>query len=296
MKNLLILGASGFAGKNLYEFLKRYDNEYSIDTPSSSELNLLDEKSVVDYLTEKKYDAIINAAVCNPRRLSYNNKLSELDCDLRMYYNLEKCSELYGKMLYFGSGAEYDKRFPIVNVSEDDIARSIPTTDYGFAKYVIGRNIENSRNIYNFRIFGLFGKYENWKTTFISGACCKALKGLPITIRQNTVFDYLHIDDFCRAVKWFIDADPKYHTYNVTSGKKIDLLTIAKKVLEISGIDVPIYVCKEGYGNEYTASNERLMNESEQFLVTDIEEGIQKLLVYYESILNEVELIDLLYQ
>lgn len=296
MKNLLILGANGFAGKNLYEFLKCFDNEYSIDVPSSSELNLLDEKSVIDYLSVKKYDVIVNAAVCNPRRASYNNKLSELDCDLRMYYNLEKCSDLYGKMLYFGSGAEYDKRFPAASVSEEDIGKSIPTTDYGFAKYIIGRSIENSKNIYNLRIFGLFGKYENWKTTFISGACCKALKGLPITIRQNVFFDYLYIDDFCKIVKHFIDNDTEHHTINLSSGSRIDLVSIAQTVKKVCKSDVPVYICKDGLANEYTASNKRLISELGGFEYIDFEKAVFDLSEYYKKIINDVDILSLLYQ
>lgn len=295
MKYILLLGGNGFVGRNLREhFSARKDVE--IVAPSSKELNLLDEESVYRYLNKKYFDVIINAAVCNRLRTSAIRDQSEIEQDLRMYFNLEKYSNLYGKMLYFGSGAEYDKTKDICSVKETDLPHGIPTTEYGLAKYVIGQHIETTDNIYNFRIFGLFGKYENWRTTFISGACCKVLKGLPITIRQNTVFDYLYIDDFCKAVDWFIDNEPIYHTYNVTSGKKIDLLTIAKTILEISRTDVPIYVCKEGYGKEYTASNERMLGEIRNFKITLFSESLPMLLAYYKEIINEIDLYSLLYQ
>lgn len=295
MKYILLLGGNGFVGRNLREhFSARKDVE--IVAPSSKELNLLDEESVYRYLNKKYFDVIINAAVCNRLRTSAIRDQSEIEQDLRMYFNLEKYSNLYGKMLYFGSGAEYDKTKDICSVKETDLPHGIPTTEYGLAKYVIGQHIETTDNIYNFRIFGLFGKYENWRTTFISGACCKVLKGLPITIRQNTVFDYLYIDDFCKAVDWFIDNEPIYHTYNVTSGKKIDLLTIAKTILEISRADVPIYVCKEGYGKEYTASNERMLGEIRNFKITLFSESLPMLLAYYKEIINEIDLYSLLYQ
>lgn len=294
-KQVLLLGGNGFVGKNLKEYLSARD-DIIIDAPSSKELNLLDEISVYRYLTQTHFDVVINAAVCNRLRSSANMDKSEIEQDLRMYFNLEKYSDLYGKMLYFGSGAEYDKTKDICSVKETDLPNGIPTTEYGLAKYIIGQHIEKSDNIYNFRIFGLFGKYENWRTTFISGACCKAMKGVPITIRQNTVFDYLYIDDFCRAVEWFIDNTPFYHTYNVTSGQRIDLLTISKTILEISGVDVPIYVCRDGYGNEYTASNERFLNEVNDFKITSFNKSVELLLDYYKGILNEIDLYSLLYQ
>ncbi len=55
------------------------------------------------------FDVVINAAVCNKLRTSAKADKSEIEQDLRMFFNLEKYSNLYGKMLYFGSGAEYDK-------------------------------------------------------------------------------------------------------------------------------------------------------------------------------------------
>lgn len=195
----------------------------------------------------------------------------------------------------FRSGAEYDKRFPICSVTEDDIGRSIPFNDYGLAKYIIGKNIDRSRNIYNLRIFGLYGKYENYGTTFISGACCKALKGLPISIRQNVYFDYLYIDDFCRIVKCFVDKESKYHTYNVTSGTKVDLKSLAAFVKKVSGSDVPVIVCRDGLANEYTADNSRMRSELGDFRFTSAVDGINHLYDYYREIRNDIDLMKLLY-
>lgn len=295
MKKLLILGGNGFAGRNLREYLSQFPAEYIIDSPSSSELDLLDEIKVHDWLAHGNYDVVVNAAIANPRRSSFAVDHSELECDLRMFCNLERCSGLFGRMLYFGSGAEYDKRNPICSVAESDIGRSIPVTQYGLAKYIIGRNIENSRNIYNLRIFGLYGKYENYATTFISGACCKALNGIPISIRQNVFFDYLYIDDFCRIVKHFVDNVPEYHTYNATSGTRVDLVALAETVKRISEADVKIYVCRNGLANEYTADNSRLRSELVDFKFTPAEDGIRKLYTYYRENKNNIDLMKLLY-
>ncbi len=296
MKKILLLGSSGFIGLNIKEYLINFKEEYQLFTPSSRDLDLTKESMVYDYLKEYKFDVVIHAAVCNPRRLAEGTIYHELDSDLRMFFNLERYHELFGKMLYFGSGAEYDKSENISSVNETVLGNGVPKNEYGLAKYIIGKQIEQSRNIYNLRIFGLYGKYENWRTTFISGACCKAIKNLPITIRQNVYFDYLYIDDFCNLVKWFIDNKPNYHTYNMCSGKKIDLLSIAEKVKSISGKDIPIYVCKEGFAKEYTADNQRLLLETSNTIFIDIDLGIQLLYRYYESISKDINIIDLLYQ
>ena len=145
------------------------------------------------------------------------------------------------------------------------------------------------------RIFGLFGKYENWKTTFISGACCKALKNLPITIRKNVYFDYVFIDDFVRIVEWFIDHEPKFHEYNICSGKKYSLIELANYVKNVSKKEVPIIVCQEGLAKEYTGSNVRLLNEIKELSFTGIEDAIKDLYCYYQSIEEQIDLMSLLY-
>ncbi len=57
---ILITGAGGMVGKNICEHPAAHD--YAMLTPSSSELNLLSEVSVTDYLTKHKPDMIIHAA------------------------------------------------------------------------------------------------------------------------------------------------------------------------------------------------------------------------------------------
>ena len=293
---VLILGASGFVGRNLKEYLERFDT-YELLCPRRSELDLLEESAVSEYLRAHRPDVVIHAAVCrNPNYFRSESPKTELEQDLRMFFNLEKHHDLFGKMLCFGSGAELDKRADIRSAKEGEYPNGVPANDYGLAKYIIGKTVESSENLYNLRLFGLFGKYENWRTTFISGACCKAIKGLPITIRQNVVFDYLYIDDFCPIVRWFVEHEPKYHCYNIASGRKIDLLTIAETVKELSGNDVPVYVCREGLGNEYTADITRLKTELPGFSVEDFSGSARKLYEYYRGIETQIDLLSLLYQ
>lgn len=292
MKKILIIGASGFIGRNLCEY---FADKYDVYAPTSKELNAIDETEVQKYLSKHLFDVVIHSGIYNPRTDAGKNINKELEYDLRMYYNFEKYQSLYGKMLYFGSGAEYDKRKDIRSVKETDSGNGVPTTDYGFAKYIIGQSIENGKNIYNLRVFGLFGKYENWKAAFISNACCKAVKGVPITIRQNVRFDYLYIDDFCEIIEWFIEHTPKYKTYNIVSGKKVDLKSIAEKVVEISKKNIPIYICKAGFGKEYTADNSRMREETGIFL-SELDESITQLYRWYEKHEGEMDLESLLYQ
>lgn len=295
MKKLLILGGTGFLGANVFENLEHL-NKYSIYLPTSRELNLLDENSVDEYLGKHRFDVVFDFAVYGDAIDKTKEAGKILEYNLRMFLNLQKNSHLFGKLYFTGSGAEYDKRYPIEEITEDQYGQKIPVDQYGLMKYTVNQIIEKSSNIYNLRLFGIFGKYEYWPTKFISNICCKAIKGLPITIRQNVYFDYLWIEDFCKIIEWFINHEPKCHSYNVVSGKRIDLYTLAKKVVQISGKDLPIYVCKEGFANEYTAGNQRLLDEIGNFQYTSLDESIKCLYQWYEERQDNIDIYSLLYQ
>ena len=148
-------------------------------------------------------------------------------------------------------------------------------------------------NVYNFRLFGIFGKYEIWQRRFISNAICKAIYGFPITIRQNTKFDYLFIDDLCKMVAYFIENKMKYQNYNATSGRIYELYELAQIVKETVGLDYPIFVAKDGYGLEYTSRNDRIMSEC-KIGIQDISASITSLSDWYQSnkkILIKMELL-----
>ena len=290
---ILITGASGFVGRNVKEYL---ENKLDLDiyAPSSKELDCIDEIAVRKYLTQYKFDVVLHFAVYGDGIDRAKDGSKVLEYNLRMFLNFANYSTLFGKMIYTGSGAEYDKRYDISMAVEDEIGKTIPIDQYGLMKYTIGKIIDESNNIYNLRLFGIFGKYEYWQTKFISNLCCKAIKGLPLSIRQNCKFDYLWIDDFCRMLERFIYIkEPIYHTYNAVRGKPIELVALANMIQNIS--DNKIFICRKGYANEYTASNKRIISEIPDFEYTDMRESIKALFDYYLEHNNDIDILSLIY-
>lgn len=294
MKKVLLIGGSGFIGRNILEYFRDSD-KYSIVAPSSKELNILDEDNVTKYLKDNYFDIILNFAIYGDGIDKTKDGTKMLEYNLRMFLNFEKNSHLFGKMYYAGSGAEYDKRFNIIDVREEDEGKSIPIDQYGLMRYTVDKIIRASSNIYNLKIFGIFGKYEQWERRFISNCCCRAIKGLPLTIRKNLYFDYLYVEDFCIILEKLMDITPNEHSINVTRGEKIDLYSIAKMVREISNKKLDIFVCEEGLGNEYTACNSKLLCEIGEFKYTDIKDAIIQLYRWYEVNEKEIAITKLLY-
>ena len=108
--------------------------------------------------------------------------------------------------------------------------------------------------------------------------------------------DARKIDDFFSFLSWFINNTPRYHSYNIVSGRRTDLLSLANMVKQLAGSEVPIYVCRPGFANEYTASNKRLIEEYGVLKLTEFKVSIQKLINYYKSIEKDIDLYSLLYQ
>lgn len=278
MKNLLLTGGSGFVGSHLKSYLEK---NYQVFAPSSRDLDPSDFLKLESFLKENNIDLVIHSA--NHSDLKENN----FYINLQMCYNLEKLSDKVEKILYFGSGAEFDKRLPLSMVKESDFGRSVPVQEYGFYKYIFNQRARSSKNIYNLRLFGIYGWGEDYLSKFISNLCAKAVFDLPLTIRQDCLFDFLYIDDLFPVVDYALEQDLKYHDYNVSTGIPVKLTEIAKMVQEISGKELGITVLNAGMNLEYTADCSRLTEEM-SFQCRTLEEGLRALygmfLEYRESL------------
>ncbi len=284
MKRILLTGAGphGFIGRNIAPPLRE---KYTLFTPSSKELNLTEYDAVAKYLDDNRIDTVVHGAA---QSLIHTGPEDVMLHDLQMFFNLDKLSKQLDKILYFGSGAVFDKRLPVSMVTEDDVGRSIPADYYGLNKYIMTLHARNSANIYNLRLFGIFGKYEHWQSKFISNLCCKAVYGLPLTVRQNCMFDFLYIEDLAPIVIWFLENTPRYHDYNVCTGRPVDLVSIAETVRDVSGKALPIQVAADGWNKPYTADNKRLISEMGPLALHDNKEAIRELYEYYQKNQNNI--------
>jgi len=77
-------------------------------------------------------------------------------------------------------------------MKENHFGNYIPEDDYGLYKYLMTEHTLLNNKIINLRLFGVFGKYEDWRIRFISNACCKAVHNLLITIKKDAVYDYIY--------------------------------------------------------------------------------------------------------
>lgn len=278
---ILITGGSGFLGKNIVEQRRK---NYRILFPTHKELDLTNTQAVDNYF--KKYGSFHTVVHCSNvgGKRNDSNFKDILPINLRMFFNLVRNKNKFKKMIHIGTGAEYDKSRPLIEVKETDFGKHIPKDDHSFYKYICSKYIEQSKDdIYSLKLFGIFGKYEDYRIRFISNIICKYIFKKPLAIIQNAFFDYLYIDDFMKILDYFITKKPKYRTYNVSSGKRSELLTIAKKINKLSNYSLPIIVNKKGLNKEYTSNNSRLRHEIREIKFTKIDDSIKELYNWHKK-------------
>lgn len=281
MKKILLTGASGFVGGNALLNLR---HKYNVLAPTRKELDLRDYNQVKKYLETNNFDVVIHFASPSPARVENTDTFEHLFEDsLRIFANFYSLRDLFGKMIYSGSGAEYDKKRDICLIKESEIGEFLPNDAYGLSKYLINELAKTTTNIYNLRIFACYGPNESAEK-FISHAIQCCLDGKAITIRQDCYFDYLYIDDYIKYLIYFIENTPKYHDYNATSGIRIKLSAIAQIVNNLMENPKAIEINSLGLNKEYTADNSRIALETGITDLTSITEGIKKLIEWKSKV------------
>jgi len=286
-KTILITGSTGFVGKNLADSFR---NKYRLLLPNHYELDLLNKKDVQFYFqAHDEIDTIIHCANYGGNRKTTPLPGQTLNENLRMFFNLVENKEQYSRLINLGSGAEYNKYRNLWGIKETEFGKHIPPDEYGFSKFIISNYIEKRMNMYSLRIFGLFGKYEEYEYRFISNAIVKNLLHMPITIRQNVRFSWLYVDDLVKIIDEFINLLPNHYDYNLTPPETTDLITIAETINSLSDYPSEIIVENKGYNFEYSGNNERLRKCMPDTSFTPMKTAIQEMFEYYIGILPDIE-------
>lgn len=277
---LLVTGGSGFIGRNIKE--SYLAQKYEVVAPGRAELDCSDDDSVAAFFAKSSYDVVIHSAA-KPGHRNADDTSHLFLTNSRMLMNLLKYQDRWGKLINMGSGAIYDMRHYQPKMSESYFGTHIPKDEHGYNKYIFGKMLPALTNVYDFRIFGIFGKYEDYAIRFISNAIAKAVFGLPITLRQNRMFDYLYINDLMPVLDHFVTHSPAEQSFNVTPDKAIGLLDLAELVKRISGQPIDIQVAQPGLGMEYSGDNSLLRREIPDLRFTPIETAVQELYNWYHA-------------
>lgn len=271
MKTALLTGSTGFVGHNVIDILRQ---DYQLLTPRRAELDLRSLNSVQHYFDTHQIDVVFHCANPNPVKNAAEDSADRMtDDSLRIFLNLYACREQYEKMIYLGSGAEYNKQLEICNIREEDCFRSPPGDSYGLTKYTMNLLASQSENIYNLCLFACYGPGDH-PSKFITHCIRCCLSGQPVTIRQDCKFDYIHVWDLGRMMSWMGTHPLQHHMYNVSGCEHAMLSDIAREVCKQMQVQSPVEILSPGLNREYTANGQRFWTESQLPLPMSLRAGI----------------------
>jgi UDP-glucose 4-epimerase len=281
---ILLTGGNGFIGRNLLAYLRR---NHEVLAPGRAELDASDPTALDEWFSSHEVDAVVHGAV-RPGHRNVPDPAGQLWTNLRMFFGLMRNAHRFGRLVFLSSGAVYDIAEAQDRVSEQALGRSLPGDEHGLSKYVIAQYLDQlhrsrTADVVELRLFGVFGKYEDYAIRFVSNAICKTLFDLPITLRQNRTFSYLYVDDLGPIVERFLAGPHAEAAYNVVPDSTDDLIDLAERVRARSGKDVPIVVGAPGSGLPYCGVNDRLRREMPEVTFTPVDVAVSSLYDWYAS-------------
>ena len=259
---IAVVGAKGFVGNSLYEFLV---NQHSVVPVSRENLDVLDPAAVQQFVEKNQFDVIINAAAT----MKDNFSLHDTRNNLGLFMNFHRCRLSFGKFINLGSGAEFDRTRNIHNAESNEIFQVVPTDSYGFGQNIKSRICFETDNFYTLRIFNCFGSGELETRLFPQFLSC----GDTFSIQNDRYFDFFSIQDLCLVVEYFAITDNLLHKdINCVYQNKFLISEVIKKFSQIKNKSAKIVVDSTS-NNNYTGNGDKL--ESLKLNLFGLEEGFK---------------------
>ena len=141
---------------------------------------------------------------------------------------------------------------------------------------------QNEPNVFNLRLYGVFGKYEDENRRFLSVCCNSILGKKPIEIWDNIKFDYLWVNDLVNIVKWFIEHNPRYKDYDICTSNPIHLSDWADTLMHLVKEKTEV-ILNRNLQRIYSGDNSRFLEEC-PFVFSQPEESLRNLYAYYKNL------------
>ena len=268
---VLITGCNGFLGK---EMIRYFSKNHTVIPTNRETLDPTKIGSVASFFRNNTVDIVIHTAVKGGKR-THKDCISDLYENIKMFDNLSFFSNDYKALFNFGSGAEFDRIKNIHLAHETDIYGSLPTDYYGLSKNLITRRVNDlNSNIYNLRLYGCFGFFEEEQRLFRS-IFNKISKSEPIEIHQDKYMDYFYAQDVGKVIEYLsnnLNQSIK-KDYNLCYEKKYRLSELSFKIKSLTNHKQDVIINNTDLGFSYTGSNDRLAKL--KIDLTGLDKGIE---------------------
>lgn len=268
MKKALIIGGAGFVGNYLMDYLKKEYGWSVAVTKMESEviqkenidiydLDILDKDAIVKVLYLVKPDYIFHLAAQSSVGLSWKNPGMTIDVNIKGSINLLEAIKKWGgtpRILMIGSGEEYGHiSKESIPIQEETILH--PGNIYAATKAcqnMLGKIYSDAyqMEIIMVRAFNHIGPAQS--PIFVISDFCKQVAEIEKAQRHPVIQvgnlsayrDFTDVRDVVAAYTLLMEKGKSGETYNVGSGKAIQIQTILEEILQLSSVEIKIEVDK----------------------------------------------------
>ena len=241
LDKVIVLGATGFIGRNIYNHLTEKNN-LIVEGYSSKNCNLLDPSHVNELFNadNSKTTVIICSAIPRMKEDSWEAMLK----NITIIYNLT--SSVHTKdlrsVIFISSVDIYGNNLPGKPIDEDTMPN--PIGFYGLSKYISERILQSfQKDFYPvtcLRMPGIYGPDDSYKS-IIGKFINKALNRETIEIygEGRVKRDYVDIRDIYKVTDFFV-KNPYTGVVNVATGRSISIKDIVLVISSMVNIKVTV--------------------------------------------------------
>lgn len=243
---ILVTGGNGYVSRNISNKLRNVGHD--VLSPYRQELDMTNLDEVKRYFDIHQPEAVVHSASTG----GYRDKPDThevLIVNVKMFDSLTQVVTTPRiPIVFYTSGADFDRRKSIEKVFEDEVIRRYPIDPYGLAKNLIVRQIlqkdSELRYMNIVRIFAVFNEDEA-DFRFIKQSILNVKSGLPIIIHQNRQMDFIYMDDLFTLTEHFLKTPKTHQHINASYRQKVTLLDIANIICKYTAHLNPRIVIKD---------------------------------------------------
>ena len=314
MKKILILGSSGFLGKNLSLFFKSnkkikcygtyYKNYPKIlkNKIILKKVNLKNEKEVNNLFKNIKPDILIQAAATTSGAKDIVSKpYIHVNDNAIINSIITKASFDYGvkHFIFFSCTVMYKASNKFLKETDFNANEQMYPNYFGagWMKVFVEKLCEFYSRISDTKftiirhsnIYGPYDKYDLEKSHVFGATIAKVMKSKENIIiwgEGSETRDLLHIDDLINFVNFAIKKQKKqFDIFNVGSSRNISIKNLAKKIIKYSGkkINIDFDLSKKSLKNSVKINISKSKKEIGWTPKINIDSGIKKTLIWYKE-------------
>lgn len=309
MNNILLLGGTGFIGKNIIESFSK-DSSCNLivltRNTTSIESSLLFNTNVTVITGELKNIEFIKGLIAEQNINVIIHLLSSLipsSSEIAFYESIQSVivptfqlidyiADKNIKLIFFSSGGTIYGNVGEFPIKEDNTMK--PINNYGLSKlmvenYISFKNNKSSLDYVVLRPSNVYGKYQTFEGNqgFISVAINKIFNDIPIEIwgDGSSVRDYVHVDDVVFTVKKIIDQSISKVVLNLSTGIGKSLLEIIAVIENVSKRKAIVnFDKKRGVDADTVILDNSLLQSVVPQQHLGIEDGIKRQVEYFNTI------------